>query len=355
MAHVFSTLKVIDLSTVLAGPSVTTFFAELGARVIKIENKRMPDVTRSWKLPSEDPKSGVSAYFSSVNYKKEYLQLDLRNEEDYRHFLELVTDADILVSNFKKGDEEKLAVTDSILRTTNPGLIIGKISGFGSESDRVAYDLILQAETGFMSMNGTLESGPVKMPVALIDVLAGHHLKEGLLVALLEREQGNALKTVSVSLYEAAVCSLMNQASNYLMAGQIPQRMGSLHPNIAPYGEIFKTKDDQAITLAIGSDAHFVKLCTILGVKELPSDTRFVSNTKRVQHREILFKLLAEPILLRSADELLKSLLAEHVPAGKVKNLAEVFSNNEARALVKEETIDGQHTKRVKSVAFRLS
>jgi crotonobetainyl-CoA:carnitine CoA-transferase CaiB-like acyl-CoA transferase len=355
MAHVFSTLKVIDLSTVLAGPSVTTFFAELGARVIKIENKRMPDVTRSWKLPSEDPKSGVSAYFSSVNYKKEYLQLDLRNEEDYRYFLELVTDADILVSNFKKGDEEKLAVTDSILRTTNPGLIIGKISGFGSESDRVAYDLILQAETGFMSMNGTLESGPVKMPVALIDVLAGHHLKEGLLVALLEREQGNAVKTVSVSLYEAAVCSLMNQASNYLMAGQIPQRMGSLHPNIAPYGEIFKTKDDQVITLAIGSDAHFVKLCTVLGVKELPSDTRFVSNTKRVQHREILFKLLAEPILLRSADELLESLLAEHVPAGKVKNLAEVFSNNEARALVKEETIDGQHTKRVKSVAFRLS
>jgi crotonobetainyl-CoA:carnitine CoA-transferase CaiB-like acyl-CoA transferase len=227
MSEIFSDLKIIDLSTVLAGPSVTTFFAELGAKVIKIENKRSPDVTRSWKLPSEDPKSNISAYFSSVNYGKEYLRLDLLDGEDYRQLMKLIADADILVSNFKKGDEEKLGVTDKLLRKINPNLIIGKISGFGSDSDRVAYDLILQAETGFMSMNGTAESGPVKMPVALIDVLAGHHLKEGLLVALFERAKGKGASTIAVSLFDAAISSLMNQASNYLMTGHVPQRIGS--------------------------------------------------------------------------------------------------------------------------------
>lgn len=354
MTTIFSGLKVIDLSTVLAGPSVTTFFAELGASVIKVENSRTPDVTRNWKLPSEDPGSKISAYFSSVNYRKKYMQLDLRKDEDHVKFLELINDADILVSNFKKGDDEKLSVTDDMLRKINPKLIIGKISGFGSESDRVAYDLILQAETGFMSMNGTPESGPVKMPVALIDVLAGHHLKEGLLVALWEREKGQSAKTVTVSLYDAAVSSLMNQASNFLMTGQIPQRIGSLHPNIAPYGEIFDTIDGQSITLAVGSDAHFVKLCSVLGMNELPSDIRFSSNIERVRNRGALRELLAQPILLRTSDELLDCLLAEHVPAGKIKNLSEVFSDKEAHSLVKEEKIDGEDTKRVSSVAFRF-
>ena len=355
MTTIFSALKVIDLSTVLAGPSVTTFFAELGAQVVKIENKLTPDVTRSWKLPTENPDSAVSAYFSSVNYRKTYLHLDLRSEEDYRQFLDQIEDADILVSNFKKGDEDKLRVTDDVLRKINPTLIIGKISGFGSESDRVAYDLILQAETGFMSMNGTPESGPVKMPVALIDVLAGHHLKEGLLVALWEREKGQSAKTVTVSLYDAAVCSLMNQASNFLMTGQVPQRIGSLHPNIAPYGEIFKTIDGQSITLAIGSDAHFVKLCSVLGMNELPADMRFSSNTERVRHRDTLRELLAPPILLRKSDELLDDLLKQYVPAGKIKNLAEVFSEKKALVLVREETIDGQKTKGVGSIAFKFS
>jgi crotonobetainyl-CoA:carnitine CoA-transferase CaiB-like acyl-CoA transferase len=349
----FSKLTILDASTVLAGPSVGTFFAELGARVIKIENKQNPDVTRSWKLPSEDQNATVSAYFSSVNYKKEYISIDLKNELDYQHFIDLIKESDILLSNFKFGDEEKLKVTDSILRSCNPALIIGKINGFGSASDRVAYDLILQAETGFMSMNGTVESGPVKMPVAMIDVLAGHHLKEGLLLAIMEREKTRLAKTVTVSLYDAAVCSLMNQASNYLMGNHVPKRQGSLHPNIAPYGELFLTKNQQLITFAIGSDTHFKKLCLELSLPKLIDDERFSSNQQRVEHRGILKELLQEKISERATNELLENLLVQHVPAGKVNDLKQVFEQSEAKSLIREEQIENVLSKRVTSIAFK--
>lgn len=349
----FSNLVVIDLSTVLAGPSVGTFFAELGARVIKVENPKVPDVTRSWKLGSEEPTSSVSAYFSSINYKKEYLQLDLKNNDDYQQFLELISKADIFLSNFKLGDDVKFNIQDTVLRAVNPRLICGKITGFGDESDRVAYDLILQAETGFMSMNGTVESGPVKMPVALIDVLAAHHLKEALLLALLERSQKGVAKTVSVSLYDAAVASLANQASNYLMEGKIPQRIGSLHPNIAPYGEIFETKDKALITFAIGSDMHFQKLCAFLTIAELSTDPKFASNVNRVQHRTELQMILQDKLAHYSSEEVLANMLENNVPCGKIKNLEEVFNDASAKELIRSEQIEGKETKRVTSLAFK--
>src|SRR5574343_104056 len=349
----FSNLVVIDLSTVLAGPSVATFFAELGARVIKVENPKVPDVTRSWKLGSEDTNATISDYFSSINYKKEYLQLDLKNNNDYQQFLALVAQADILISNFKLGDDVKFNIQDTVLRAVNPRLICGKITGFVDENDRVAYDLILQAETGFMSMNGTPDSGPVKMPVALIDVLAAHHLKEALLLALLERSQKGIAKTVSVSLYDAAVASLANQASNYLMEDKIPQRIGSLHPNIAPYGEIFETKDKALITFAIGSDVHFQKLCAFLKIAELSADPKFASNVNRVQHRTELQTLIQDQLAHYSSQEVLTNMLENNVPCGKIKNLEEVFKDDSAKLLIRSEEIDGKETKRVTSLAFK--
>lgn len=347
-----SSLKIIDASTVLAGPSVGMFFAELGAEVIKVENPAHPDVTRSWKLPSEDKDSAVSAYFSSINYRKSYVQLDLKKEIDHAEFLELVKDADILLSNFKKGDDRKFNITDEQLKAINPGLIHGKISGFGLDSDRVAYDLILQAESGFMSMNGTSDSGPVKMPVALIDVLAAHQLKEGILVALLEKMKSGAGKTVHVSLYDAAVCSLVNQASGYLMHGQVPQRIGSLHPNIAPYGEIFQTQNGDLITFAIGSDTHFMKLCHFLGLESLPEDDRFSSNQQRVINRKELFSMLQVPIRLMQSDSVLKWMHGHFVPCGKIRDLQAVFADEQAQKFILTETINGVETKRVSSIAF---
>ncbi len=349
----FSNLIVVDASTVLAGPSVATFFAELGATVIKVENSTSFDVTRSWKLPTEDKNSIISAYFSSVNFGKKYIQLDLKNKEHHTQFLNLIKVSDILISNFKKGDEEKLNIEDKTLRRCNPGLLIGKINGFGKDSDRVAYDLILQAETGFMSMNGTPESGPVKMPVALIDVLAAHQLKEGLLLAMLKKKDSGVASTISVSLYDAAVSSLVNQASNYLMNNHIPQRIGSLHPNIAPYGELFETKEKDLITFAIGSDSHFSKLCHYLQLDELIEKSQFNFNQSRVINRSELQLILQEKIKSLSTTDILSEMNLLNVPVGKVKNLEEVFQNEALQKSILKEEISGIPTQRVSSIAFK--
>ena len=264
----------------------------------------------------------------------------------------MTNSCDILIMNFKKGDEEKLNITESILRKNNSRLIIRKISGFGDESDRVAYDLILQAETGFMSMNGTEESGPVKMPVAFIDVLAAHHLKEGLLIALLEREKTQIGSTISVSLYDAAISSLMNQASNYLMENKIPKRLGSCHPNIAPYGEIFTTSDGHLITFAIGSESHFEKLCSFLNCENLLGDKAFSTNQNRVENREKLAELIQEKVKYFTSTNLLNEMHNLHIPSAKIKNLDEVFQNENAKKLIRSEQISDKETKRVTSIAF---
>ena len=352
MTNILSELTIIDASTVLAGPSVGTFFAELGAKVIKIEHPNYGDVTRTWKTAMEKSDTSVSAYFSSVNYKKEYVTLDLSDPYDNSEFKKRVSKADILLTNFKRGDAQKFGIEDELLRAENPSLIIGKINGYGEDSDRVAYDLILQAESGFMSMNGTPESGPVKMPVALIDVLAAHHLKEALLLALLERTKTNRGVSVSVSLYDAAVSSLVNQASNYLMTDTIPQRIGSLHPNIAPYGELFKTKDGATITFAIGSTTHFEKLCAILELEELLSDPAFSDNQSRVAHRTRLASVISAACVVRSSKEILTSMEQVNVPAGKITALDEVFSLATAQRLIREEEIEGISTKRITSTVF---
>lgn len=350
----FEDLIVVDCSTVLAGPSVGTFFAELGASVTKIENPVIPDVTRSWKLPSENKDYPVSAYFSSVNYRKQYRKLHFADAAQREQLIGLIRSADIFLSNFKKGDAEKFGLTDAFLLEINPKLIIGKISGFGSESDRVAYDLILQAETGYMSMNGTPESGPVKMPVALIDVLAAHQLKEGILAALLQRTQTGTGKVVSVSLYDAAICSLANQASNYLMQNHIPQRIGSLHPNIAPYGELFQTQDGKSLTFAIGSNRHFQILCDYLELPGLAADPRFAENAERVTNRTVLRELIQEVIANKHSEELLEFMHRHFVPAGLIKNLQEVFKDPGSQRLIRTETIEGIETRRITQLAFQL-
>lgn len=345
-------LKVVEFASVLAGPSVGMFFAELGAEVVKIEHPDHPDVTRSWKLPTEKENAPVSAYFSSINYKKRYIKLDLKDKKNYQSAMNLITKADVLLLNFKKGDAEKLGLNSKRLQEHNPQLIIGKISGYGKESDRVAYDLILQAETGFMSMNGTPKSGPVKMPVALIDVLAAHQLKEGILLALLERMKTKKGKIVSVSLYDTAVSSLVNQAANYLMNKHIPQRIGSLHPNIAPYGELFETKDKQLITFAIGSNIHFEKLMKILKLDEL--SRQYPNNQERVKNRVVIAKKMQEKLNNWESEKLMSLLHKAYIPVGIVKNLRTVFKEKNAQNLVREEIIDGVKTKRVSSIAFKF-
>jgi crotonobetainyl-CoA:carnitine CoA-transferase CaiB-like acyl-CoA transferase len=348
----FQHLKIIELASVLAGPAVGMFFAELGAKVIKVENpKTNGDVTRGWKLSSENIDNPYSAYYASVNYNKEIIFEDISSSKGYSKLIELIKDSDIIISNFKPGDAEKLKLTSKELHKINPRLIYASITGFGDDDSRTAFDVVLQAETGFMSMNGTAESGPIKMPVALIDILAAHQLKEGILIALLQREKNNKGALVEVSLYDAAIASLANQASNWLMAGYIAQPIGSLHPNIAPYGETFKTKDGKLIVLAVGNDKQFNDLCCVLKLEKFINDERFINNTTRVKNRIVLKEILEEKIIQFQSNELISKLFELKVPVGIIKNIKEVFEDEKSKALILNDAIGS----RVKTAIFKIS
>jgi crotonobetainyl-CoA:carnitine CoA-transferase CaiB-like acyl-CoA transferase len=348
-------IKIIDFSSVLAGPAVATFFAELGAEVTKIENSlQNGDVTRSWKVAGESTDINISAYFSSVNYKKNYLFLNVYDPNDLAKLLELVKDCDVFITNYKTASLLKMGLNPEVLLSINPKLIYASITGFESEPNRVAYDVVMQAETGFMSMNGTPDTAPVKLPLAFIDILAAHQLKEAILLAMLNRHSTGKGNHVSVSLEAAAIASLANQASNWLMAGHNPQPIGSLHPNIAPYGEIFKTLDNKLIVMAVGSDSQFRKMCSILGKPDIADLPKFSNNPMRVLNRVEMFKLLQPLFAQKERKVLMNEFIAQNVPAGAIKDVSEVFEQPFAKGMVLQEMIDHVETKRVQSVAFKF-
>lgn len=357
MNSIFRNLKVVELANVLAGPAVGMFFSELGAEVIKIENKATDgDVTRSWKLPSENPKSKSSAYYASVNWNKKIIFADLKKEIDKKKIIRLIAKADIVISNYKKGDDVKFGMDYSSLKKINPTLIYAHISGFGETSNRTAFDIVLQAETGFMYMNGTKKSGPIKMPVALIDILAAHQLKEGILVSLIKRGTTGKGSKVTVSLYDAAISSLANQATNWLMAKHNPQPMGSLHPNIAPYGEIFNTLDKKLIVLAIGNDKQFKELCILLDLKSLLKKDKFSTNRNRVKNRDKLFELLNEEIKKHKSQSLLYHFIQKDIPAGLIKSVKDVLKHKNVKQLsLKENDSFNGKSERIKSLVFNIN
>lgn len=349
-------LIVIELASVLAGPDVGMFFSELGAKVIKIENKTTNgDVTRSWKLTSEKNSKNVSAYYASVNWNKEIIYLDLTIHSDLTKAYELIKTANIIITNYKKGDDIKLKLDYKSVKKINPTIIYGCITGFGSNSTRIAFDVVLQAETGFMSMNGTTLSGPTKLPVAIIDVIAAHQLKQGLLLALLKQKDEKKSFFVEVSLFDAAISALKNQASNWLMNNYIPHTIGSLHPNIAPYGEIFTTKDKKLIVLAIGNNTQFNKLIELLNAHKIISSNLYTNNQLRVKNREQLSNELTPFFIKFNRNFLMKIFIDNNMPAGAIKNLKEVFEYKPTHQLINEEIMEGILTKRVKTAIFKIS
>jgi crotonobetainyl-CoA:carnitine CoA-transferase CaiB-like acyl-CoA transferase len=272
----------------------------------------------------------------------------------YKQFLTLLKDADILITNFKKGDDKKLKLDHATLSKVNKGLIYASINGFGKDSPRTAYDLILQAESGFMYMNGEAGSKPVKMPVALIDLLAGHQLKEAILIALLKRYKNGKGSKINVSLFHSALASLANQATNWLIAEHLPKAAGSLHPNIAPYGELFETADGHLVTFAIGSNKQFRSLCTMLRYSTLANDKLYATNQLRVSNRTQLYHLLYDYIRKFNFKELEKQCREHEVPVGKIRNLKEVFELPEAKAMIETITHGKRKLKTVSSIAFEF-
>ncbi len=323
----FTTLRVLELASVLAGPSVGQFFAELGAEVIKVENPGTGgDVTRSWRIAGEQT-DDRSAYFCSCNWGKKSIVLNLSQKADRENVVRLAARADIVIVSYKPGDAERLGVGYEQLKELKPSLIYGQITGYGSDDERVGYDAVIQAESGFMDLNGEPDGPPTKMPVALIDVLAAHQLKEGLLLALLKREKTGQGSRVEVSLMDTAIASLVNQATNWLVAGALPTRQGSAHPNIAPYGDTFKTGDGKLLLLAIGNDRQFESLLTVIGCdprEEMWSS--FLTNQQRVKNRKALCGLLSKVIEQFQGGELVSKLNQLKIPAGLVHTVRDVLA-----------------------------
>ncbi|MCU0347097.1 MAG: CoA transferase [Saprospiraceae bacterium] len=353
---IFKGLKVVELASVLAGPAVGMFFAELGAEVIKVENKTTGgDTTRHWKMPSEDPASPDSAYFYSVNWGKQHHFLDLTQAADREQLMRWLNEADIVISNFKSGGAEKLGLHFAKLKKTNPRLIYASISAYGEDDLRPGFDVAIQAETGWMHMNGEAGGPPVKMPVALMDLLAAHQLKEGILVALLQRERTGKGSEVTVSLFDAGVASLANQATNWLNLAHLPQRIGSRHPNIAPYGEVFTTQDKKLLIVSAGTEQQFRALCHVLGASQIAENERFATNALRLENRDELASQLQAAFRCFTAEVILERCQAAQVPVAPIRNLQEVFKLPAAQDLVLEEKTEaGGVSKRVRTAVFKV-
>ncbi len=349
-------LKVLELASVLAGPSVGMFFSELGATVIKVENVTTGgDVTRKWKLPEENPATDISGYFSCVNWGKSSIAVNICTKEGLDIICRLAAQCDIVLVSYKPGDAEKLGVDYLSLKQHNDSLIYAHITGYGLDNPRAGFDAIIQAESGFTYMNGEPNGTPTKMPVALMDVLAAHHLKEALLLALLYRERTGKGQYIEASLFKAGLASLANQATNWLVGKAIPQRMGSDHPNIVPYGTIYRTKDTKEIVLAAGTDKQYKELMKALGKPELADDPRFARNHDRVINKKEINHIIQDLIATYKRDDILKLLAEKRIPAGGVFNMKEVFEVHEAKDMLLQGIYpDGLEIKGVRSIAFHM-
>ena len=355
MDEIFKDLVVIELASVLAGPAVGMFFAELGAKVIKFENVNTKgDITRQWKLANEDKNLDYSAYYCSVNYGKHVIMSDLSSDDGRKELEVWLNKADIVISNFKEKSAKRLGLDYESVCAIKEDVIYAQLNGY-PEKEKVAFDVALQAETGFLSMSGTEDGDPVKMPVALIDIIAAHQLKQGILVALLKRYKTQKGSKVITSLYESAIASLANQATNWLMNKVVPEKMGTLHPNIAPYGEVYQTKDGKELVLAVGTEKQFENLCSVLDCSSLVLDARYNNNTNRVKNRKSLFVLLQKELSQWTLKAFMAKAEAMKIPVGEVKNLQAVFDEEEAKKMVLEDSDElGNIRKRVRTISFSV-
>ena len=356
----FAHLRILELASVLAGPQVGQFFAELGAEVLKIESPA-GDITRTWKTSAETaaaagaPAPGeapVSAYFSASNWGKQSLVLDLSTAAGQAGLHRLAAQADIILASYKPGDAEKLRADYATLAAHNPRLIYGHLTGYGPDNARAGYDAVLQAEAGFMHLNAPGPGQPPqKMPVAMVDLLAAHQLKEGLLTALFRRERTGRGALVQVSLLDSALSALANQAATYLVTGHDPQPLGSGHPSIVPYGTVYRAAHGRQLVLAVGSDGQFRQLCAVLERPEWATDARFQTNAARVAHRAALEALLAERIAAVDGDALLAGLERRAVPAGAVRPVGEALRLPSAAGMLLP--APGRGPAGLRTVAFR--
>jgi len=332
-----SGVTVVDASQVLVGPFCTMQLGDLGADVIKVERPGVGDQTRGWHPPTVG-ESDESAYYVSVNRNKRSVALNLQTEGGREALRTMAREADVFVENFRVGKTEEWGLGYEDLRAENPGLVYCALSGYGEwgpDRDRPAYDLVMQAEGGMMSITGVEGGAPVRVGVAIADIGAAMYATQAVLAALLERELGDGDgngrgQKVDVSLFDGQVAWMSYMAQAYLATGDPPGRMGSRHPTIAPY-QAFETADGYAV-VAVASEAIWERFCAALDRPDLAADDRFATNTDRVEHREALEAELDPEFATRETGTVLDLLSSHDVPASDVRDMSDVFSNPQVRA-----------------------
>ena len=345
-------VRVLDLSRVLAGPLATMTLGDLGADVLKVERPGEGDDTRHWGPPFA---GDDAAYFLSLNRNKRSVAIDLKTTQGADAVRRLAGEVDVVIENFRPGLMIQLGLGLDELRAANPRLVTCSLTAFGDDAPEAAsrpgYDIIVQALSGLMSITGEPDGEPTKAGVALLDVVTGLYATIGILAALQERERTGAGRHVGVSLFDAGVAAMVNQASNFLIGGMVPTAMGSQHPNIVPY-QVFHGSDRPFI-LAGGNDRIFRRTCEVVGHPEWADDDRFATNQARVMHRDPLVALLTEVFATRPADEWLAELEAASVPCAPIRAMDEVFASPEGAALV-QTVEDGARNTTLRLVADPL-
>lgn len=324
VAGPLSGVTVIDMTRVLAGPYCTMVLADLGARVIKVENRAGGDDARQFGPFLK----GKSAYFMSLNRGKESIALDLKNAEDRAVFEELVAHADILVENYRAGTMEKLGYGWETLHAKHPRLIYAAASGFGHTgpySHRPAYDMVVQGMGGIMSLTGHPGSPPTRVGTSVGDITAGLFTTVGINAALYHREKTGLGQKIDVGMLDCQIAILENAIARYMATGDIPGPIGARHPSITPF-EAYQAADGHII-IAAGNDALWQRLCEALEVPALAKDPRFINNPKRAENVEELKTVLESLLLDRSVAEWLEILEVAGVPCGPINNVAQALSD----------------------------
>lgn len=334
MPETLKGIRVLDLSRVLAGPLAGMTLGDLGADVIKVERSGSGDETRTWGPPFDD--RGESAYYLSTNRNKLAIALDFDRDDDRRVLAELIGGADVVLENFKPQTRIRAGLDVDVLLDRHARLIWAFVTGFGQSNPRLGYDLVVQAECGWMSITGEADGEPMKVGVALADVLAGKDAALAVVAALTARERAITPLPVSdrrieIALSRSALAALVNVAQNALVSGKDAERYGNAHPNLVPY-QSFRARDGY-IVIAVGNDAQWARCCAALELPALAADPELATNSGRLAQRQRIVTELALRVMERSGEEWLARLDAAHVPCGRVRSVQQALAGSGASAL----------------------
>jgi len=343
MSEALKGIRVVDLSRILAGPWASQMLADMGAEVIKVERPEKGDDTRHWGPPFIKPAQGdepaQAAYYHCANRNKQSIAIDITQAQGQKVIKDMIAKSDVLIENYKVGGLEKYGLSYQQVKAINPKLVYCSITGFGQSgpyAHKAGYDAMIQGEGGLMSLTGEPVGSPMKVGVAVIDVMTGLYSANAILAALMARNHTGQGQHIDIALLDVQVATLANQAMNYLATDENPTRLGNGHPNIVPY-QTFATNDGSLI-LAIGNDQQFEKFCHAAKCSELATNSFYLTNQLRVENRTMLIPILAGIIANKSTEYWVATLEAIAVPCGPVNTLKQVFKHPQVqhRNMVKQ-------------------